>query len=92
MTNSVRPQRGLNKLRPYVPGKPIDEVAREYGLDDVIKLASNENPFGTSPKAIEAIDAAMSGLNLYPDGQSRRWRRTSTSRSTGSPSATAPTI
>ena len=70
MTNSVRPQRGLNKLRPYVPGKPIDEVAREYGLDDVIKLASIENPFGTSPKAIEAIDAAMSGLNLYPDGQS----------------------
>jgi len=69
MTNSVRPQRGLEKLRPYVPGKPIDEVKREYGLDDVIKLASNENPFGTSPKALQAMADALTAVHLYPDGQ-----------------------
>ena len=70
MTEPLRPQRGLEELRPYVPGKPIDEVKREYGLDDVIKLASNENPLGASPRALEAIAGAMSSLNLYPDGQS----------------------
>ena len=71
---TVRPQRGLDKLRPYVPGKPIDEVKREYGLEDVIKLASNENPSGSSPKALEAIAAALPQLNLYPDGSSHDLR------------------
>ncbi len=71
---TVRPQRGLDKLRPYVPGKPIDEVKREYGLEDVIKLASNENPFGSSSKALEAIAAALPQLNLYPDGSSHDLR------------------
>jgi histidinol-phosphate aminotransferase len=75
MTESVRPQHGLDRLEPYVPGKPIDEVKREYGLDDVIKLASNENPLGASPKALEAIAGAMSSLNLYPDGQSHDLRQ-----------------
>lgn len=55
-------------LTPYVPGKPIEEVKRELGIDDVIKLASNENPFGPSPKAIEAIKAAAETVSLYPDG------------------------
>jgi histidinol-phosphate aminotransferase len=60
----------LHALRPYVPGTPIEEVQRQYGLDDVIKLASNENPLGPSPRAVEAIEAALPKLNLYPDGQS----------------------
>lgn len=69
MTQSVQPQRGLKGIKPYVPGKPIEEAQREYGLTDVIKLASNENPLGTSPKALAAIERALAHLNLYPDGQ-----------------------
>ncbi len=61
------PQRGLDRVRPYVPGKPIEEVKRELGLDDVIKLASNENPLGVSPKALAAMREAIEGANLYPD-------------------------
>jgi histidinol-phosphate aminotransferase len=53
---------------PYQPGKPIEELQRERGLDSVIKLASNENPLGPSPKAIEAIRAAAGDVHLYPDG------------------------
>ena len=66
----VRQQRGLNAIKAYVPGKPIDEVQREYGLKDVIKLASNENPLGPSPRALAAIKERLSDLNLYPDVQS----------------------
>ena len=68
--SKVRPQQGLRAIRPYVPGKPIEEVQREYGLRDVIKLASNENPLGPSPKALAAMEAALRRLNFYPDGQS----------------------
>ncbi len=53
---------------PYQPGKPIEELQRERGLERVIKLASNENPLGPSPKAIEAIRTAAAEVNLYPDG------------------------
>jgi histidinol-phosphate aminotransferase len=70
MTTCVKHQCGLDALRPYVPGTPIEEVQREYGLEDVIKLASNENPLGASPKALAAIERALPGLNYYPDGQS----------------------
>jgi len=66
----VRQQRGLNAIKAYVPGKPIDEVQREYGLKDVIKLASNENPLGASPKALAAMKKSLSRINSYPDGQS----------------------
>lgn len=61
---------GVRKLHPYQPGKPIDEVARELGLDPqkILKLASNENPLGASPKAIAAIKEELSELNIYPDG------------------------
>ncbi len=45
----------LSKLQPYVPGKPVEEVQKEYGLTDVVKLASNENQLGPSPKAVEAV-------------------------------------
>lgn len=55
-------------VQPYVPGKPIDEVKRELGLKDVIKLASNENPYGPSPKAVAAIARAAREVNRYPDG------------------------
>ena len=53
---------------PYPPGKPQDELEREYGVSDSIKLASNENPWGPSPKAVAAMAQALAGLNRYPDG------------------------
>lgn len=55
-------------LTPYVPGKPIDEVKLEYGLNDVIKLASNENPLGCSDKAKTAIIKSLESPSIYPDG------------------------
>src|SRR5262249_43146452 len=60
----------IETLRPYVPGKPIEETEREYGITGAIKLASNENPLGPSPLAIEAIEAAARKVHLYPDGSS----------------------
>ncbi len=56
------------QITPYQPGKPIEELQRELGLRDCIKLASNENPLGASPKAVEAMQAAVLKANLYPDG------------------------
>ena len=60
----------LRDIAVYEPGKPIEETAREVGTepDAIIKLASNENPLGPSPKAIEAMRAALSNAHLYPDG------------------------
>jgi histidinol-phosphate aminotransferase len=58
----------LLDISPYIPGKPIEEVQRELGIDDVVKLASNENLFGTSPKVIEAVKKAAESINFYPDG------------------------
>jgi len=58
----------VRTLAPYVPGKPIEELEREYGIRDSIKLASNENPLGAGPKAIAAIAAACRDIGLYPDG------------------------
>jgi len=58
----------IKKLIPYVPGKPIEELERELGIKDSIKIASNENPLGPSPKAMEAIKNAIPLLNRYPDG------------------------
>ena len=55
-------------LSPYQPGKPIEECQREYGLDRVVKLASNEGPFGPFPAALEALERAAGELNRYPDG------------------------
>lgn len=59
---------GVQKLNPYIPGKPISELERELGIENIIKLASNENPLGPSPKAMEAIKSEMDELALYPDG------------------------
>lgn len=58
----------LASLAPYPPGKPIEEVQREFGLKHVVKLASNENPLGPSPKAIKAMTRSAREMNLYPDG------------------------
>ena len=54
-------------LKPYVAGKPIEELEREYGISSCVKLASNENPLGSSPKAVEAITGALQDLHRYPD-------------------------
>ncbi|AYC33557.1 histidinol-phosphate transaminase [Pseudomonas cavernae] len=68
---------GVQKLSPYVPGKPVDELARELNLDPVgiVKLASNENPLGPSPKALEAIRAELAELTRYPDGNGFELKR-----------------
>ncbi|HEY3168043.1 MAG TPA: histidinol-phosphate transaminase, partial [Candidatus Binatia bacterium] len=58
----------IRTLIPYEPGKPIEEVEREYGISNSIKLASNENPLGPSPKALAAIRGKLDQLHLYPDG------------------------
>jgi len=58
----------IETLRAYEPGRSIDEVKRAYGLNRVAKLASNENPLGPSPLAIEAIRKHLSGINIYPNG------------------------
>jgi histidinol-phosphate aminotransferase len=58
----------IESLRPYEPGRSIDEVRRAYGLTRVAKLASNENPLGASPRAVEAISRNLGALNYYPNG------------------------
>jgi histidinol-phosphate aminotransferase len=58
----------IRAIAPYQPGKPISELERELGLRDIVKLASNENPLGPSPKAIAAIQDRLEELALYPDG------------------------
>lgn len=58
----------IASLRPYEAGRSAEDVRREYGLDRVIKLASNENPLGPSPRAVEAAARALSGSHIYPDG------------------------
>lgn len=61
---------GVQKLSPYVTGKPIDELARELGIEPelIVKLASNENPLGPNPRVLEAIAAELPELSRYPDG------------------------
>jgi histidinol-phosphate aminotransferase len=58
----------IKSINPYVPGKPIEELERELGITGSIKLASNENPNGPSPLAINALRKGMNDLNRYPDG------------------------
>lgn len=59
---------GLASLKPYVPGKPLSELERELGITGSIKLASNENPLGPSPRVRAAIDGQLADLTRYPDG------------------------
>jgi histidinol-phosphate aminotransferase len=63
----VRP--GIGSIKPYIPGKPAEEVERELRISGVIKLASNENPLGPSPKALEAVLKYSKDISLYPDQQ-----------------------
>ncbi len=65
----------IRRLEPYQPGRPIEEVQRELGLQSVIKLASNENPLGPPPKALEALRAALAEVHRYPDGSGTLLRR-----------------
>lgn len=58
----------IRSITPYSPGKPIEELERELGISGSIKLASNENPLGPSPKAVAAVKKALAGLHRYPDG------------------------
>ena len=72
-SSPIRP--ALDGLVPYEPGKPVEEVQRELGLERVVKLASNEGPYGPFPSALEALDRASVELNRYPDGGAYRLRR-----------------
>ena len=63
-------RKGIMNMAPYIPGKPIEEVEREYGVVNAIKLASNENPKGTSPKALAAMQAELKNCYMYPEGSS----------------------
>jgi histidinol-phosphate aminotransferase len=72
MTLKVHPD--IASLSPYVPGKPIEELQRELGLTRVIKLASNENPLGPSPKAVAVLSESAVTLHRYPDGGAFRLR------------------
>jgi len=59
---------GIASLKPYQPGKPIEELTRELGIRDAIKLASNENPRGPGPLTVQAVQGALGALSRYPDG------------------------
>lgn len=65
----------IYSIKPYKPGKPLDELEREYGISGSIKLASNENPLGPSPKAAEAMQSSIANLHRYPDGSGYRLTR-----------------
>ena len=67
-------RKGILDLKPYIPGKPIEEVKRELGLEEVVKLASNETSVGPSPLAVEAIKKEIENIYLYPEGSSRLLR------------------
>jgi histidinol-phosphate aminotransferase len=76
----VRHRESLDKIKPYTPGKPLWEVQKELGFTKVIKLASNENPLGPSPKALEAIKNTLSGINRYPDSNAKELKQIIASR------------
>jgi histidinol-phosphate aminotransferase len=66
--NTVKTPNYILKLKPYKPGKPIEELEREYGITDSIKLASNENPLGPPESAVKAMEQALKDSHRYPDG------------------------
>lgn len=65
------PRADLERIWPYIPGRHRDEIAAEYGIGEVLKLASNENPLGPSPRAVEAIARRLTEVHYYPDSQAR---------------------
>ena len=64
--------KGIAGLKPYIPGKPVEDLEIEFGISDAIKLASNENPMGPSPIALKAVTKVLSGVHRYPDGNALR--------------------
>jgi histidinol-phosphate aminotransferase len=76
---------GVRRLSPYVPGKPPEQLERELGIRDSVKLASNENPLGPGPLARKALSDAIAGVGMYPDGSghecARAWLRSTARRS-----------
>ena len=70
----IKPPAYISTLSPYVPGKPLEELEREIGIKDAVKLASNENPVGPSPKALRSLidylgnSNTPNSINRYPDG------------------------
>lgn len=76
----VNQRKALNDIKPYTPGKPLWEVQEELGLKEVIKLASNENPFGPSTKALVAIKNGLIDINRYPDAHAIKLKSVIASR------------
>ncbi|MDQ2730184.1 MAG: histidinol-phosphate transaminase [Armatimonadota bacterium] len=74
-TPTINVAENIKNLKPYHPGRPIEDVKREYGLQDIIKLASNENPLGPSAAAVKAMQEACNGVGIYPDGACFTLRR-----------------
>lgn len=72
----IRPPEHIRSIKPYIPGKPVEELERELGITGSIKLASNENPLGPSPRAVRALRAGMKELHRYPDGSCYYLRNT----------------
>ena len=72
--SSINYRKPIAPLEPYVPGKPIDDVKREFGLKSVVKIASNENPYGFSQAAKDAVVASISSAMIYPDGYCTKLR------------------
>lgn len=64
----IQPNEYVKNLIPYIPGKPVEELERELGIQDAIKIASNENSLGPSPLAVDAVVKALGKVNRYPDG------------------------
>ena len=63
-------RKGILDLKPYIPGKPIEEVKRELGLEEIVKLVSNETSVGPSSLSVKAIKEEIKNINLYPEGSS----------------------
>jgi histidinol-phosphate aminotransferase len=78
---------GIPALTPYVPGKPLSELERELGIQDSVKLASNENPLGPSPHVLQALDGQLADLARYPDGNGFALRQALARRLDVSPAA-----
>ena len=70
----------IKSLTPYEPGKPIEDIEREYGIKNAVKLASNESPLGPSPKVLTALEEVISGIHRYPDGNGFRLKEALSSK------------
>ena len=70
----------IKSLTPYEPGKPIEDLEREYGIKNAVKLASNESPLGPSPKVLTALEEVISGVHRYPDGNGFRLKEALSSK------------